>query len=184
DLVLDVVALEGERQPEAGAVDEHVHRPGRVRQTRADRVDPVGGGEIRGQHLDLRRAEALELAGQRSEPLPISGDQDQAVPAAGVLGAEPGAGTCDQRCARHGPEGIRPLGPPTSCAVDQPSRMVILAIFWPSRSKRKLEGPLAWEERQSPVTVTESSSVSTSVTVRLGAEPMNWASLQAWISSK
>src|SRR5699024_4342303 len=67
---------------------------------------------------------------------------------------------------------------------DQPSLMVIFAIFSPSRSKLNFEGPFAWDERQSPTTVTDSPSVSTSWTVKVGAEPMNWTSLQAWISSK
>src|SRR5690606_19355940 len=117
-----------------------------------------------------------------------AGDQHQAVPAtretAGVLGAEPGAGTRDQRCARHGPEASRIVGPPTAHVADQPSLMVIRAILSPSRSKRNFEGPLAWDERQSPTTVTDSPSVSTSLTVNVGAEPMNWTSLQAWSWSK
>src|SRR5699024_3521952 len=77
----------------------------RVGEPMDDGGDPVGGGEIRTEHLDRACASALQLVGQLLEPCGVAGHEHQAVPAtgegAGVLGAEPGAGPGDQRRRRH-----------------------------------------------------------------------------------
>src|SRR5699024_4107045 len=55
----------------------------------------------------------------------------------------------------------------------QPSLIVIFEILSPSRAKSNREGPLAWVDRQSPVTVIVPSVVRERTGVNLGADPMN-----------
>ena len=110
-LVLDVAVLEGERQSEPGAVDQHVDRSCCVRETVHDGGDADGGGEVGGEHLDRCGTGAGQFPGQLLEPGLVAGDEHEVVAAAselaGVFGTEPGAGTGDQGRRCHGGE---PMG--------------------------------------------------------------------------
>ena len=107
-LVLDVVALEREWQPEAGVVHEHVDRMPRVGQPAATRVELLRVEQIGGEHLDVDAVLRGELIGQVVAARSVARHENEVGAAGrelpGVLGAQAGARAGDQCGSGHANE--------------------------------------------------------------------------------
>jgi hypothetical protein len=113
-LVLDVGGAEPRRQGGAGVVDQQVDRSGRVGEGVHGGAEPVVGGEVGGDDVDLDAVLLAQAGGHGFEPLGVARDEHQVVAATSQLAgegvADAGGGPRDQGASSHGESMPEPGG--------------------------------------------------------------------------